>query len=264
MCWRPCQEHEVDPRSSLEYGTKLVTPGRGRWTFVLYPGAAEGGGSFRSTLGDGAGRAGPADDPERSRADAARRARGKVRRYCAEHRLNRLGTLTYAPPFCKDPRRLRLNAADFFRRLRGEVGEPFPYVWVPELHGDQERFHLHFAVGRFIHFTHIRRAWGHGIVHIKLLGDLPVGSGSLGEARLASRYLSKYVGKDLGRIDGSGLHRYEVAQGYQPRSVELDGSTLDEVLSWAETYMGAPPERVWRSGDEDEWAGPPAVWASWA
>ena len=94
--------------------------------------------------------------------------------------------------------------------------------------------------------------------------NLPVGSGTLGEARLASRYLSKYVGKDLGRTDGSGLHRYEVAQGFQPRGVPLDGHSADEVLGWAETYMGAAPERVWRSRDEEGWDRPPAVWASWS
>src|SRR5437588_162722 len=111
-------------RSSLEYGTKLDEPSMGSWGFVLYPEAAEGGGSF--------------------------------------------------------------------------VG-----------------------------FRIIADAWGHGFVHIKLLGDLPTGSGVLGEARLASRYLSKYIGKDLGTGEAAGLHRYEVAQGFQPRSIALDGTTAE-------------------------------------
>jgi hypothetical protein len=144
------------------------------------------------------------------------------------------------------------------------VGEGFPYVWVPELHADRQRFHAHFAVGRYIDYRAIRRAWPHGFIHITLLGDLPVGSGTLGEARLAARYLAKYVGKDLGRIDGSGLHRYEVGQGFQPRAVPIDGTSADEVIGWAETYMGAQADRIWRSRDEEAWAGPPAVWASWA
>jgi hypothetical protein len=253
-------------RSSLEYGTKLVTPGSGGWRFVLYPEAAEGGGSFRSTLGDGdpgAGR-GPSPDPERSEADAARRARGKVRRYSAANRLNRLGTLTYAGAGCHEPAQLREDLALFFRRLRGSVGDRFPYLWVPEWHPGGHGLHAHFAVGRWIAHGAIKSAWGRGHVHIKLLGDLPVGSGSLGEARLAARYLSKYLGKDLAAEHLAGLHRYEVAQGFQPRGIALDGSTADGVLTWAETYMGAPPERVWRSRDTDGWDGPPAVWASWA
>ena len=42
-------------RSSLEYGTKLVEPREARWRFVLYPEAAEGGGSFRSLATDPSG-----------------------------------------------------------------------------------------------------------------------------------------------------------------------------------------------------------------
>lgn len=234
----------------------------GGWSFVLYPDAAEGGGSFRSALGSSP-RGRSSDPPIDSRDDAARRARGKVRRYCAANRLNRLGTLTYRGGGCHDPAALREDVGGFFRRLRGGVGETFPYLWVPEWHKSGHGLHVHFAVGRFIGVRSIEQAWGHGFVHIKLLGDLPTGSGSLGEARLASRYLSKYVGKDLGEGNAGGLHRYEVAEGFQPRSVRLDGPTSDAVLGWAETVMDGPPGHVWRSRDQADWAGPPAIWASW-
>jgi hypothetical protein len=233
----------------------------GRWTFTLYPNAGEGGGSFRSVANASPGDR--ADGPGDSREDAARRARTKVRRYCAENRLNRLGTLTYAGEGQHDPGALRLDVGVFFRRLRSELGEPFPYVWVPEWHKSGHGLHVHFAVGRFIGVHAIDRAWGHGFPHIKLLGNLPVGSGSLGEARLAARYLAKYIGKDLDAAGTAGLHRYEVGEGFQPRSVRLDGSTADEVLTWAETVMGCPPGHLWRSRDQDDWDGPPAVWASW-
>jgi hypothetical protein len=249
--------------SSLEYGTKLVSAPRARWSFSLYPEAAEGGGSFRSASAlDGSG--GRPEIPDSWDPDAIRRARGKVRRYCAANRLNRLGTLTYAGTGCHEPARLRGDLGSFFRRLRSAVGEAFPYLWVPEWHPGRHGLHAHFAVGRWIAHGAIKRAWGRGHVHIKLLGDLPVGSGTLGEARLAAGYLSKYVGKDVGTGHETGLHRYEVAQGFQPRRVPIDGPTADEVLGWAETYMQRPAERVWRSRDEAGWSGPPAVWASWA
>jgi hypothetical protein len=235
----------------------------GSWGFTLYPEAAEGGGSFRSAVASSpSGRS--LDAPLDSRDDAARRARGKVRRYCAANRLNRLGTLTYPGAGNHDPARLREDLGRFFRRLRGSLGEPFPYLWVPEWHKSGHGLHAHFAVGRYIGVRSIAAAWGHGFVHIKLLGDLPTGSGSLGEARLASRYLSKYVGKDLGEAEAGGLHRYEVAQGFQPRSLTLDGTTADDVLGWAETVMERPAAYLWRSRDQEGWAGPPAVWASWA
>jgi hypothetical protein len=232
-----------------------------RWRFALYPGAAEGGGSFRSAARSR--RSGWDSAGSDSAADAARRARGKVRRYCAANRLNRLGTLTYREPGCHEPVALRRHVGRFFRGLRSEVGEAFPYVWAPEWHPGGHGLHVHFAVGRYIGQGVIRDTWGQGHVFIKLLGDLPVGSGTRSEARLAARYLAKYVGKDLGTGEAGGLHRYEVAQGFQPRRVTLDGATADEVLGWAETFMGAAPEYLWRSRNEDEWTGPPAVWASW-
>lgn len=113
-------------RSSLEYGTKLVGQREARWSFALCPEAAEGGGSFRSTAREASARDVATSDPERTAADAARRARGKVRRYCAANRLNRLGTLTYAGSGNHNPRALRADLADFFRRLRGEVGRHVP------------------------------------------------------------------------------------------------------------------------------------------
>lgn len=86
--------------------------------------------------------------------------------------------------------------AQFFRDLRTELGgEPLPYVWVPELHKDGVHFHIHFAVGRFVPQTLLRSVWGRGFVHIKRLGGGPIGTGALGEARIASRHLSKYVTK---------------------------------------------------------------------
>ena len=233
----------------------------GRWSFSLYPDAAEGGGSFRSVAGSsGDGRS---LDPLDSSEDGAKRAKRMVRRYCAANRLNRLGTLTYRGEGQHSPGALRSDVGAFFRRLRGSVGEPFPYLWVPEWHKSGHGLHVHFAVGRFIGVRAIERAWGHGFVHIKLLGDLPTGSGSLGEARLAARYLSKYVGKAFGATQAAGRHRYEVAQGFQPRAVTLDGATADEVLGWAETVMGKAPAYLWRSRDQDGWDGPPSVFASW-
>lgn len=68
-----------------------------RFVLNIYPDAREGGGTFIPTrpYGRGGGVKGQAADRERSIQEAARRAKGNVRRYCASHRLNRLGTLTY-------------------------------------------------------------------------------------------------------------------------------------------------------------------------
>lgn len=233
------------------------------WRLTLYPTAGEAGGSFRYSLrprgvSPGAGRG----DPDRSAAEAAGRARRKLRRYCAANGLNRLGTLTYAGAGCHDQRQVRSDLGEFFRALRHELGEAFPYAWVPEWHKSGHGLHAHFAVGRYVPRSLIEAAWGRGFIKIKLLGDLPVGSGPLAEARVAARYLAKYVGKDFGgRVDG--LHRYEVAQGFQPETVAIAGRSVEEVLDVASERMGSVPEWVWQSRDESEWQGPPVVAARW-
>jgi hypothetical protein len=237
---------------------------------TVYPGAREAGGTFVPSVGyrregGGGGVRGAAVDPVRSRVEAARRAKGRLRRYCAANRLNRLGTLTYAGAGCHDPRRVRADVGEFFRALRDALGgSAFPYVWVPEWHKTGHGLHAHFAVGRFIRRHLIADAWGRGFVHIKLLGDLPVGSGTLGEARRAAGYLSKYVTKaftDTGRP--AGLHRYDLAQGFTPASVRLRGVSPVDVLDQASRGFGCPPARRWSSADTADWGGGPAIWAQW-
>ena len=88
---------------------------------VPVSGAGEAGGCLYSPLRSGGGAYREAE-PERVGAEAARRARGKIRRYCAANRLNRLGTLTYAGEGCHDAVLLREHAAVFFRGLRRELG----------------------------------------------------------------------------------------------------------------------------------------------
>jgi hypothetical protein len=234
------------------------------WRMRLYVDAAEAGASLSGPRRGG--KTPKAPEPERSALEAGRRARGQIRRYCASNRLNRLGTLTYAGDGCHDPRQLRRDVGGFFRRMRGELGgEALPYLWVPEWHPGGHGLHVHFAVGRFVPQTLIREAWGRGIVHIKLLGDLPVGSGSLEEARLAARYLGKYAGKAIDADDRpSGLHRYEVAQGFAPLSVSCEGQTVDEVIETASMVMGSQPAHVWHSSIREGWRGPPACWLAWS
>lgn len=237
-----------------------------RWTLTLYPEALEAGGSFvpayrRPRVFVPGQRAA---DPERSRAEAARRARGKVRRYCTANGLNRLGTLTYGPPRCTDPEQIRADLGVFFRELRGALGgEPLPYVWVPERHKDGVHLHAHFAVGRYIKRSLVRQVWGRGFVHMKLLSDLPVGSTGVEESRRAAGYLSKYVAKTFDDPE-LGRHRYDVAQGFQPSSQRFEGRSSEDVLGQAWQVLGGRELAFrWSSSDVEDWQGPPAVHFQW-
>lgn len=248
----------------------LRSPDAG-WSLNLYPDAGEAGGSFVSSHRPK--RSGwipgmPVSDPERSRAEAGRRARGKVRRYCAANRLNRFGTLTYAGTGVHDPEQVRLDVAIFFRSLRAALGgRPFPYLWVPEWHKTDHGLHLHFALGHYVPQRLLRDTWGHGFVSIKRLSDLPVGSTSLHEARKAAGYLSKYVSKSFDADEGSRagrLHRYDVAQGFQPKAVRFTGRWMEAVHDQAVEHMeGLMPSLTWSSADVEDWQGPPAVWFAW-
>lgn len=236
-----------------------------RWVLSLYPSAAEASGAFvwggpREYVARGEAR-----DPQRSARVANGRAGGTLRRYAVANQLNRLGTLTYAGQGCHDPKVLRRDVADFFRTLRHALGgEAFAYVWVPEWHPGGHGLHVHFGVGRYVRRSVIDKAWGHGFVHIKLLSDLPVGSGSVAEARTVASYLSKYVSKEFGAGRTPGLHRYEVAQAFQPERVRLYGTSAEDVLAQASALMGSEPVNPWYSWMSEGWQGPSAVSAQWA
>ncbi|WP_220454484.1 rolling circle replication-associated protein [Nocardioides immobilis] len=179
--------------------------------------------------------------------------------------MDRLGTLTYAGAGCHDPIQVRADVGSFFRHLRATLGgAPFPYLWVPEWHPGGHGLHLHYAMGRYVPRGQIDQAWGRGHVHIKRLSGVPATASALRQGREAARYLSKYVTKGFASGDRAlGLHRYEVAEGFQPKGVRLIGRTSGEVLGKAVALMGGAPGAQWWSQNAPAWEGPPAYWFSW-
>ena len=243
------------------------------WSLTLLPTAREAGGCFRR-FDDGrrSSSAGPAVDLDRSCDEAARRARSKTRRYCVANGLTRFWTLTYDGAGCHDPRQVKRDVGEFFRELRVRLdGKPFPYLWTAEWHKTDHGLHVHFVVGRYVKRNVINAAWGwqtvpgRGFTFGKLIGDLPVGSTGVDEARRVASYLSKYVGKDFDSTRFlPGWHRYEVAQGFQPTEVRLTGRTETEVLAKASAAMGRRPDVYWSSRQDPTWGNrPQAVWVQW-
>jgi len=271
--------HNAEPPASAEGGrplleltthfdrvSELARPLQGQWVLRLFKGASEASGSFqrasRSRSSAYRGVRGEAVDPERSAAMAARRASTRLRRYVVANRLNRLGTLTYAES-CADERQVRKDVGEFFRTLRSESDFPFPYLWVPEWHPQGHGLHLHIVVGRYVPRSQIVDAWGRGFVHIKLLGQVPIGQSSLGESRRAATYLGKYLRKGFETDRTLNLRRFDAARGFAPRSELILGRSAEEVAAEACIRMGASPRYVWRSRDQVGWIGPNAMWMTW-
>jgi len=190
-----------------------------------------------------------------------------VRRYCAANRLNVMGTLTYAGSGEHDPKQVRRDVAVWFRSLRSALGgRPLPYVWVPEWHKTDHGLHLHFAVDRYVNYRLIRSTWGHGNIWIRRHTDLPVGSTTLTEARRAARYLSKYVTKSFDADESSraaALHRYDVAQGFQPPVMRIPARSVEDGLESMCSIMRAAPSFAWSSREVEDWQAPPAVHFQW-
>lgn len=230
---------------------------------IFFRGVHDGGESRGSAGGAGSG-----VDPGENRSRAERRARSKVRLYAACNGIDRLWTLTYAPPFCTDQRRCYDDVRRFIRRLRHRLGAKFPYVWVMELHGDGERLHVHLGLGQYVAKAVLDEAWGHGWVDARRLRAKP-GAGPRATQQRAAHYLSKYVGKAVGAAageagSGCGWHRYEVGQGFQPRSTGQVFASEGEARAWLIGQEGGEvPGFEWTSEDIEGWAGPPTRGLRW-
>jgi hypothetical protein len=236
------------------------------WRIVVYPDAGEAVAMLRRGVQvdpNPATHLVAETQEERSLSEAVRRARAAVRRYCAANSLDRLGTLTYRGEGCHDEVQLRADVGLFFRVLRRRlrVG-PLPYLWTGEWHPGGHGLHVHFAFGRYVEKALIAAAWDHGFVEIRRLSAEFKYASNLARARVAAAYLGKYVSKNFERC--AGLHRYEVAQGFQPRRLRFFAETMEIALQFCvELRRGALP-RFSFSDEWEGWQGPPTVWMQWA
>lgn len=259
------------------------------WTGSYYPDAGEltaweeGTGGTAGALGDGisvsdrmaaifAGDkldvdappgAGSARDQETREQDtrkrSGRRARSRLRRYACANRLDRLVVLTYREPQT-DLARVKRDVRLFVKRkLRGLIGPDAAYAITWETH-KSGAWHVNLLVPSYIRHERLERAWGRGFVWITKF-KAPKGGSGRDAARAAARYVAKYAGKDVEGMPGA-VHRYEVAQGFQPNVVRLYGLRLADVMR--ETGEQNPPRYVWQSIGEPDHRGPPVAFASWS
>ncbi len=122
-------------------------------------------------------------------------------------------------------------------------------------------------MAEYIRRSLVERVWqeipGHGFVYAKLIGDLPVGYQAVDEARVCARYIAKYMNKSFDEKRAMGLHRYDLAQGFQPRKVTVPGPKLEDAVARACELMGGGPATYTKSTEWPDWTGPDAVALSW-
>jgi hypothetical protein len=215
------------------------------------------------------------EEAAENRRRAGMRAKAKVRRYAKGNGLTRLWTLTFSDEFLPADREGAMRAgAGFIRRLRKELGRSFAYVLVPE-RGTKgtKRLHLHLATGFYIPMNLLNDCWQHqGYVYAQRFTD---GTENQKEkvavAGKVAHYVAKYVEKSFeegvaGAPErGHGQHRYEVGQGYQPASVDVEDQ-VDELdaLATAVALVGdGMPSWCWSSEGIEGWQGPPVRILRW-
>lgn len=188
-------------------------------------------------------------DEERSKEEAVRRARSKLRRYCTQNGLDHMWTLTYAGTGVFDSEVVRRDVERLLARVTEERGERIPYARVFEWH-KRHGLHTHMAVPMFYWHGDLYRLWGKGIVYCSYTGG-----------RRASGYLSKYIGKDF-EVAEKGKHRYECAQGFPIERYVFPVENFDEGMHWGATFFPGPVAHAWDSRLDPDWFAPPVFYAS--
>lgn len=200
-------------------------------------------------------RKGEGRDPDRARAESARRSTSTLRRYCVTNRLRFLWTCTYRPEdLPADRAGVWRDVARLRRRLAVVLGHSVPLAAVIEEGSRTGRLHVHFLVGERIPVQVVERAWGAGFVFVAPPRKTP-GLGGRARLRVTAAYLTKYVGKGFGDVGGA---RYSVTHGFSETRRQLAHyRTYSDALA-AVLELG-PVDSVWTSEGVEDWPGP-LVW----
>jgi len=221
--------------TQLDRRTKLVE----RWQVRWFPSCREFS-AWVAARPDPNGRGGACADDHVARAN--RRAKGSIRRYCLHSKLDRLITLTYDAENLPGTRQEAFNdARAFVRRMRHDGHDLGAYIVVVERGTRGGRLHVHLGVGRFIPAAAIASGWQRGWVDVRRLLPRNVAGRRRAASELTAQYLAKYAAKSIEEDTerATGEHRYEVAQGYQPPTVEgwMTPEQLEEVCAAADWSM---------------------------
>lgn len=233
-------------RATHSVGRWLVTEweGCGEWTIVGTDPPDPDQDREYVAPGEGA-------DPERAAAESARRARAMVRRYCAAHQLDRLGTLTFAQePDLDEAWRL---VERFRKALAAELDRRIPLVVVPEYGERNGRLHFHVAFGRYLPKALLQRLWVHGFVDVRRI-KRKKGEGRRAGCRRVASYIAGYLTKS--GPQAIGRKRYSTTRGMAPLPRSVRRADLHEAFALVLAKCEGSPA-IWSSPTGEAWDGPP-------
>jgi hypothetical protein len=211
-------------------------------------------------------------DPERSRAEACRRARGRVRRLARYGGYRYMWTLTLPGGGLHSLTTATDLLTTWMRSGKGSTARGHAsarlfhgaYIAFPERHRTHG-WHFHVLTNRIVDVNRLRVSW---TSHCRQSMRFPdrfarVNVKEFDSSRSAATYAAKYVSKAVGTVVDLGRHRYRVGENVEaPCPV------------YALTLAADPYEALWmvlpsRVVDQEprmvsvRGAGPPAVWAGW-
>jgi hypothetical protein len=206
-----------------------------------------------------------------------------MRRYMTANGLRYMWVLTLAGEGlhrAEGRREVMRRCGVFARQLRQALGgEPFAYLYSPELHPGGHGWHVNFFVGSVISIELVREVW----TGVETQGPARCGyvfvsdwvakvrrrdsSMSVRSAiRAAARYAAKYGSKDWSaEVLAGGQHRYEVAEGFAPAKVHRWARRRHRIERHLLVLFGGEvPAEVWESDTVADWHGPPVFTWRWS
>ena len=204
----------------------------------------------------------------RSGEEAARRARGRVRKVVRFYALTYMVTLTFPDKGVHDYNHALRLLQDFVHDHGQCLHLGGHYIAVPELHPGGHGWHWHVLVWRRfskVELEALRCGWTD---YLGRKGMVPSGGANFvridvkrwGSAVAAAGYAAKYVGKTFESSGiGKGRRRFLVSLGAEIEARRFVAGSVEEV---AETVRAAVPSaHVIEVPSED--GRPPIVWAGW-
>lgn len=208
------------------------------------------------------------DRLRRSKQRSIKRARTRSRRYAVHNKLHILWTLTYRPgsPGLHSRSLCKKDAATFVKELQRKLGR-FPFFYVAERHPDGHGWHIHLLIGRWVSWPVVAGIWHQGQVDVVDLAlehrrsGMTMNQAVKQAASRGSMYCAKqWSDEDRPRAD----HLYEVGQGFAPKPIEGEASTLADALTTVFGFFGhRQPDSVWDSNQAEHWDGPPVFVLRW-